>query len=186
MNFRVCVGNLGKYNEGELVCEWIDLPATEDEIEELYVKIGVAHYEDGEFVYGLEVDGVAYEETAIFDSDVDIDGLEVGENWSLEDLNKLAEELDELSEHDIKKLQAMLELFNSDVREQLEHLDDYELLEHIEDHEDIGWCFVEEIGGYDLSSIGNLANYIDYEAFGRDIALETDGGLSSYGFLMGG
>ena len=29
---RVALTNLGKYNEGELIFKWLDLPATEEEI----------------------------------------------------------------------------------------------------------------------------------------------------------
>lgn len=39
---RVALTNLGKYNEGELVFKWLDLPATDEEIEQAFKSIGVA------------------------------------------------------------------------------------------------------------------------------------------------
>ena len=37
----VCIQNLGKYNEGELVFKWLDLPATHEEIEQAMTDIGI-------------------------------------------------------------------------------------------------------------------------------------------------
>ncbi|MGX5287622.1 antirestriction protein ArdA, partial [Morganella morganii] len=37
----VFITNLGKYNEGELVGEWLELPATSKEIEHCLVRIGI-------------------------------------------------------------------------------------------------------------------------------------------------
>ena len=31
---RIYLTNLGKYNEGELIGEWLDLPCTDEELEE--------------------------------------------------------------------------------------------------------------------------------------------------------
>jgi hypothetical protein len=53
----------------------------------------------------------------------------------------------------------------------------------IQNEYDLGYYWAVESGCYDLEKMGNLANYIDYEAFGRDINLETDGGFTSYGWI---
>lgn len=37
---KVFLTNLGKYNEGELVGKWLELPATDEEIEEVKERIG--------------------------------------------------------------------------------------------------------------------------------------------------
>jgi hypothetical protein len=31
--------------------------------------------------------------------------------------------------------------------------------------------------------MGKLADYIDFEAFGRDVAIESNGGYSAYGWI---
>lgn len=67
------VVNLGKYNEGKLVGDWIEIPATEEEIQDLFVAIGVGQYnEEGEYVHGKEENGVFYEEYMITDVDFDL------------------------------------------------------------------------------------------------------------------
>lgn len=38
---RIYLTNLGKYNEGMLVGEWVDLPVSEEELEKVFKRIGV-------------------------------------------------------------------------------------------------------------------------------------------------
>ena len=38
---NIFITNLGKYNEGELVGEWVKLPATKEELETVYERIGI-------------------------------------------------------------------------------------------------------------------------------------------------
>ena len=38
---KVWIGNLGKYNEGELVGKWIDLPMDKEEIKKAFDDIGI-------------------------------------------------------------------------------------------------------------------------------------------------
>ena len=65
--FRAYVTNLGKYNEGHLVGEWVDFPVTH---EEMGVKEAVS-----EMLCRIGVDGVLYEEYFITDYDCEIEGL---------------------------------------------------------------------------------------------------------------
>ena len=68
------VVNLGKYNEGKIVGDWIEIPATEEEIQDLFVSIGIGRYdEEGEYVHGKEENGVFYEEYMITDVDFDLE-----------------------------------------------------------------------------------------------------------------
>ncbi len=53
-SFEAFVTNLGKYNEGELVGEWVHFPTTEEEMNEVFERIGIGSkgefgqvYEDG-------------------------------------------------------------------------------------------------------------------------------------------
>ena len=80
---ELCLTNLGKYNEGELVYTRLVLPATTEEIQTAYDEIGVA-------------DGTMYEESFISDYETDINGLSISEYASIDDLNELAEELSNL------------------------------------------------------------------------------------------
>ena len=40
-SFEAFVTNLGKYNEGELVGEWVHFPTTEEEMKEVFERIGI-------------------------------------------------------------------------------------------------------------------------------------------------
>ena len=43
---KAFVTNLGKYNEGELVGEWVSFPTTPEEIRQIYDRIGIDHADD--------------------------------------------------------------------------------------------------------------------------------------------
>lgn len=59
-NFEAFVTNLGKYNEGMLVGEWVKLPTTEEEMQKVFERIGIGKQD--EF-------GQPYEEWFITDYD---------------------------------------------------------------------------------------------------------------------
>lgn len=150
MLFRIFLTNLGKYNEGELVGEWVDLPATEEELEEVFERIGINE---------------EYEEWFITDYETDF-GLKIDEYENLEKLNELAERLESLNEYDMRKLEAALEAFSNDVEEHLDNLDDYDFYENMT-LEDLAYEFVDEGMFGDIPE--NIKNYIDYDAIARDL-----------------
>ena len=120
-NIKIYIANLGKYNEGYLVGEWIDLPATEEEFEELFVRIKVGYYnEDGEYVAGYAEGYSFYEEVAIHDYETEISGLEIGEYDNIQKLNELAEELERA---DLKVIEAIIEATGYGLAEALESED---------------------------------------------------------------
>ena len=43
-NFEAFVTNLGKYNEGMLVGEWVKLPTTEEEMQKVFERIGIGKH----------------------------------------------------------------------------------------------------------------------------------------------
>jgi antirestriction protein len=160
---NIYVANLAKYNEGELVGEWISLPA--DNLEEQIQAI-------------LGDD----EEYAIHDYECEF--LKIDEYDNPYELNELAEKLDSLDSHEEEKLKALLEWgYYSDTKEAIENLDNFNLHTDIKDKSDLGYYWIYESGCYDLKNMGNLANYIDHEAFGRDIAMETEGEFTSFGWI---
>ena len=82
-SFEAFVTNLGKYNEGELVGEWVQFPTTEDKMKEVFERIGIGSKD--EF-------GQVYEEWFITDYDCSIHGVSnlLGEYENLDKLNYLA------------------------------------------------------------------------------------------------
>lgn len=153
--FKVFLTNLGKYNEGELVGEWIDLPISDEELDEVYNRIGINFDEP--------INGIWYEETFITDYENDVD-YEVGEYESIKELNKIAEISENLDENDHKKLAAALELgLINDITE----FDpwDFWLAEDITNASELGQYYVDE---------GNLGedtmrSYFDYDSYGHDL-----------------
>jgi len=87
-NFEAFVTNLGKYNEGMLVGEWVKLPTTEEEMQKVFERIGIGKQD--EF-------GQPYEEWFITDYECPIYGVQkmLGEYESLDKLNFLASLIDE-------------------------------------------------------------------------------------------
>jgi hypothetical protein len=53
----------------------------------------------------------------------------------------------------------------------------------VETEEDLGYYFACEVGCVDFGNNDILERYFDFVAYGRDIALEADGGFTSYGFI---
>ena len=58
--FAAFITNLGKYNEGELVGEWVKFPTTAEELKEVFKRIGIGQKDDF---------GQPYEEWFITDYD---------------------------------------------------------------------------------------------------------------------
>ncbi|OMK44309.1 hypothetical protein BER30_000392 [Clostridioides difficile] len=91
---NIYITNLGKYNEGELIGEWAELPVNEEELQEILDRIGINE---------------EYEEYFITDFETDIEGLEISEHSNIEQLNELAMKLERLEEYEIEELKALLE-----------------------------------------------------------------------------
>ena len=169
------VTNLGKYNEGTLVGEWVQFPATKEKINEVFKNIGI---------------GGIYEEWFITDYESDIDYLtdSLGEFENLNELNYLAEMIDNLYEMDVETLQGALCLESvssvADIVNVIENLDDcFVRYPGVEDDRDLGWYLVNESGYYDTKNLGPLADYIDYEALGRDADINAGGTYTDYGYV---
>ena len=88
--FEAYITNLGKYNEGALVGEYLKFPTTTEEVQALLKRIGI--------------DGVRYEEIFITDYDGDMPELyaNFGEYESIDELNYLASLLSEMDENDLE------------------------------------------------------------------------------------
>lgn len=50
-SFDAFVTNLGKYNEGELVGEWVHFPTTEEKMKEVFERIGIGSKDEFGHVY---------------------------------------------------------------------------------------------------------------------------------------
>lgn len=165
---EICLTNLGKYNEGELIYSRLVLPATTEEIQTAYDEIGVA-------------DGTMYEEAFISDYETDINGLSISEYASIDDLNELAEELEDFDEYELEAFGAMLD-YGYATDEALKKVQDGDYMYYSGCYSmaEVAEQYADETGL--LSNIpDDLRYYFDFEAYGRDMEIngsfvETESG----------
>ena len=117
-----------------------------------------------------------------------MDGLydKLGEYESLDELNYLASKLDEMSESEYAQFQAGMEMGDhcgslQEIINLTENLDCYEVYPDIHDYDDLGRYYIEELDVMQVPE--HLQNYIDYEAYGRDVALEENGTFTDQGYV---
>ena len=135
--FEAYVTNLGKYNEGELVGEYLKFPTTPEEVQALLKRIGI--------------DGVRYEEIFITDFDGDVLGLydHLGEYENIDELNHLACVISELDQGDLEKFEAVIDSgeYTGSVKELInlaQNLDCFELYPGISNEEELGRMYIED------------------------------------------
>ena len=177
--FAAFITNLGKYNEGELVGEWVKFPTTAEELKEVFKRIGIGQRDDF---------GQPYEEWFITDYDCYVDGLysKLGEYENLDELNYLASKLDEMSDSEYAQFQAGMEMGDhcgslQEIINLTENLDCYEIYPNIEDYDDLGRYYIDELEVMQIPE--HLQNYIDYEAYGRDVAMDENGSFTDQGYV---
>ena len=177
--FAAFITNLGKYNEGELVGEWVRFPTTAEEMKKVFERIGIGQKDDF---------GNPYEEWFISDYDCYVGNLydKLGEYESLDELNYLAAKLDDMDRYEYNQFLAAMEMGDhcrnlQEIINLTENLDCYEVYSHIEDYDDLGRYYIEELDAMQVPE--HLKNYIDYEAYGRDIAIDENGSFTEFGYV---
>ncbi|MGE6227606.1 antirestriction protein ArdA [Paenibacillus chitinolyticus] len=158
MNIRIYVANLAAYNSGMLVGEWFDLPMDIDDLMDGIAEVCGGRNEHGNIRY----------EWAIHDYEAP---FKVNEHDSVERINDWAELLDGANEDD-SVIETILNN-ESDIEAGIGIVmnDEYRVYWDCEDMEDVAYAYIEETGL--LSNIpDNIANYFDYEKFGRDMEIE--------------
>ena len=172
------VTNLGKYNEGELVGEWVKFPVSKEEMSAVLDRIGI---------------GAEYEEIFITDYDTSLYGVssQLGEYENLDKLNYLAGVIAELDASDREKYEAVLESGLSLGQDGIDglinlayNLDNYDMLPGVEDEDDLGRYYAELMYGEDMEKkMGELANYIDFERYGSDCQINEGGMFTDKGYM---
>lgn len=164
--------NLGKYNEGALVGQWLNVPCTDDEFKQALLNIGV--------------DGVRYEEYFITDYEY-LQGI--SEYSNIEEVNKIAQfnEIieskisEDLSENDknyirtelLENVSHLLQYEKLETEEVIEKLDRYQIFTmsesgHINALQEFGYYLLEELNFYDYTSLNDeIVNFLDIEKIGR-------------------
>lgn len=150
----VFLNTWGNYNEnGADNGFWVNLPCDlEAELEKLAESTGE------------EVDEM---EVFINDTDININGLEIGEYDNIKELNELAGQLESLDEYDLEKVGAIVEAYGADLKEAIDDIDNYTYYSG-KTLEKVAYEIVEEC--YELPEIAQ--RYFDYEAFARDLGFD--------------
>ena len=169
--------NLGKYNEGQLVYERVAFPTDTETVQAALKKIGI--------------DGIRYEEVFIADYDGDMPQLyeHLGEYESIDELNHLACLLSELNEYELEVFEAVMDSgeYTGSVKDLInlaQNLDDYNFYSDIHTEEELGRMYIQELEAVPVPE--HLIDYIDYEAYGRDVRINEDGHLAPGGYVVGG
>lgn len=153
---NIYLTNLGKYNEGQLIGEWVELPVSKEELQKVFERIGINE---------------EYEE--YFITDYECDFYKIGEYENIDTLNEIAERIEELDEEEASIVKALMSELSYTLDEAIDKVNsgDYRIYYDCNDMTDIAYQVVEECG-YLNNVPDNVARYFDYESFGRDLGIE--------------
>ena len=161
------ITNLGKYNEGELIGKWIEFPISDDELQNVLKEIGCYYVDDDGVEHNVE-----YEEYFFTDWNNDI-AFDFGEYPNLGKVNEFAERVEALSESEQEYIELLMDGHTSDINEALDIIEggNYTIWNDCINMADVAATMAEEYG-YLNSIPERLQCYIDYEKWGRDLAIE--------------
>ena len=107
-----------------------------------------------------------------------IEGIEINEYSSLEELNKIAETLEGLTDEEIKICECLMKNEGCSLEEALEEKDQRMILNlddetSIDSYNNLAYAYIENIYG-DVNGLDKetLARYFDFESFGRDLGFD--------------
>ena len=159
--------------------EWVKFPTTAEEMKKVFDRIGIGQKD--EF-------GQPYEEWFITDYDCYVGALydKLGEYENLDELNYLAAKLEEMGQGEYAQFQAAMEVGDhsgslQEIINLTDNLDCYDLYPSIQDYDDLGRYYIEELDAMQVPE--HLRNYIDYEAYGRDVAMDESGDFTDLGYV---
>lgn len=168
----IFITNLGRYNEGELLGEWLVLPCSRDKLSNTLKNIGI---------------NKCYEEWFITDYSCELSCVcnVISEYSSVDSLNRLAERLQELEIWELEKLEAIAEYMGAnEVNELLNltyNLDCFSVYNAVTTKEELGEYYFYELSAIEIPE--SLIFYFDFESYGRDIELGGIGMFTQYGFV---
>lgn len=171
------ITNLGKYNEGELIGEWITFPIDDEGLLEVFDRIGIKYNICSKINNRINEYDVI-DEFFFTDWNCDFEN-DFGEYENIDDMNELAEQL---MEWDEDTFNAACEYWGAKYVD-VESPDEYLLLSNVINESDLGYYYAFESGGYDIDQDSIAGRYFDCEAFGHDIAIESNGGFTSKGWI---
>lgn len=156
---KICLTNLGKYNEGELVFTTLPLPFSEDELAEALKKIGINEEYEEFFISDYEYDHLKY--------------LEIGVYEDIHRLNELAEMLVDLHHSVLEELDLVMDDIHGkysvdDFIFELENgiKDKYTVLYGVEDLYDLGVILIDDLCYADVAEA--IRPYFNFGKYADD------------------
>lgn len=174
--FEAYVTNLGMYPEyGVEVGEYLKFPTTVEEVQALFSRIGI--------------DGKRYQEYFITNYESDVLGLydHLGEYESLDELNYLAHLLEEMTPDELEKLEAVMDTgeYTDSVKDLInltQNLDCFEFYANFTTEEELGRMYLLNYETIPVPE--NLVDYLDYEAYGRNMSINEGGHFAPGGYVF--
>ena len=155
----------------------LKFPTTTEAVQDLLKQIGI--------------DGIRYEEIFIASYDGPMPQLHkhLGEYESIDELNHLACLLSELNEYELEVFEAVMDSGEDtgsvkDLINLAQNMDSYNFYSDIHTEEELGRMYIQELEAVPVPE--HLIDYIDYEAYGRDVRINEDGHLAPGGYVVGG
>ncbi|MBC2319212.1 antirestriction protein ArdA [Listeria booriae] len=146
--------NLGKYNEGALVGEWITLPIDAEKMQAVFQRIGLGEEYEGYFI-------TDYENSL---------GIKMEEYEDLDKLNYLANKLNGMYPYELEKYEAILAIDSTtaiaDYINLTENMDCYYVISNVDSKSDLGQFVMDELNSEILEQMGDFASYFDFEQYG--------------------
>lgn len=162
--FRAYVTNLGKYNEGELVGEWVNFPIDEDEFNEVLKRIDV---------------GPRYEEWFVTDYDCNLNGFdwqELGEYPGFTKLQDFGQLIADIT--DVDAVSNAYEV-TGDLQDAIDGIENGDIYFYpdVSNWTEWGYYIVDNIYGGNIAALGadEIERFFDYAALGRELDLESWG-----------
>ena len=162
------------YNNNKLNFVWLDLPATDEEIENAIKQLNISEITEGDGFFISD-----------FSTDLNIEGdfFQACNMGQINEINDIMAQIDALNEYELEEFNAILQYTGSNYFQ--------EAWKIFEDHD---YCYYGDVSNlYDLGEMGvengyievpdNLVNFIDYEAVGRDIDFSNSGGFTRDGYI---
>ena len=146
---KIFVTNLGKYNEGYLIGEWLSLPTSQEEIKDCLKRIGINE---------------EYEE--YFITDYENSFIKIEEYSTISQLNEIAEAYEELNDIEKELLDYFMNQENMSIDEAIESIDEgnYMYYYGVFDEYDLGVRIADDF--YDIPK--DLENHINFDSIGRE------------------
>lgn len=153
----------------------LKFPTTTEAVQDLLKQIGI--------------DGIRYEEIFIASYDGPMPQLHkhLGEYESIDELNHLACLLSELNEYELEVFEAVMDSgeYTGSVKDLInlaQNLDSYNFYSDIHTEEELGRMYIQELEAVPVPE--HLIDYIDYEAYGRDVRINEGGHFAPGGYVM--